>query len=320
MTSEVQCCIQGCPQAPKGPIFTFPPVGSKLRDQWLAQINCNNPSQQQGICWLHFRLEDFVYQYNTQILQPPTKLLPIAVPTVFPWSTDWSGVLQQHKLISCPILLDSFAHFMDVDVGRRPSTLEEPSAPPPAVATPIPIISPPMVDLVSPTEKTFPPFSVLESRLPSSPTKPIVPTTNRPQQEPAKKIKEKENKKAICPDCGFGPMMGIHVCIQSKLISGHQKPSVPRAVATNPPMPPSTQKLLDALCPVPVKCPNCPFVAFSTLSLKIHTCQDGKITSLNCPFCVFSTKSMPQLSAHVQLFHPKRPKKDMEPTITIGII
>lgn len=305
-----QCCINGCPQEPVGPTFPIPAEGS-LREEWLDKINSID-LQNAHICWLHFRLDDFAYQSSPIILQPPKELLPGAVPSVFPWSADWVMIWHQHCLISSPVWLDSFTHFMDLD-SRRQCWKDVSSSFRKEAERAIPGKNPPVIDLASPAddEGGKNPVEVVtlkESSLPgiSSSTSPAIPCPAPHSMS----IYEKKNKmdREVCPDCGFGPMMGLHVCISKRIIDPSSKSS-----SSQTPRPKNVKVAKSTKTqPEPIglrSCQHCPFVATNAETLKFHERYHAVRSTFQCPSCSYSSNSEILLKYHLYGVHRNENKK-----------
>ncbi len=89
MTNHGQwCCVPGCP-SPHGEVYHSFPKNQKMKNTWLKSIHGTKDVKgfhflKARICSLHFKEES---DYKEEVKQDLTekKLLPDAVPSIFPW-------------------------------------------------------------------------------------------------------------------------------------------------------------------------------------------------------------------------------------------
>lgn len=95
---EISCCIPSCPR-PKNLSCYSIPKDIERKKKWLTNIFGDNghipnvktfDGKNVSICSLHFKPDDFVYTVNDHQYSK-REIHPDAVPSVFPWTTDWQS-------------------------------------------------------------------------------------------------------------------------------------------------------------------------------------------------------------------------------------
>lgn len=118
---EQKCSIPSCPRPKNLSCFPIPNDISRKK-KWLANIFGDNghvpdakifDGRNVYICSLHFRPNDFVYQLNGKH-SSLRNISQAAVPSVFPWSSDWESNYQLEMEMS-----NGLSNFVDTNT---PST------------------------------------------------------------------------------------------------------------------------------------------------------------------------------------------------------
>ncbi len=89
------CCIPSCPKPTNLACYDIP-SDVQRREQWLTSINSDHlvlsitDQDIFSICSLHFKQSDYIYLFCDD-QSPKRKIREDAVPSIFPWTSDWDS-------------------------------------------------------------------------------------------------------------------------------------------------------------------------------------------------------------------------------------